>query len=261
MSDVTASPLLVSPLPFSGLTAIVTGGASGIGLATATLLASRGAQVAVLDLRIDGLPDALQGFECDITDRASVVRAVDAVAERFGGVDILINNAGIGSVGTVEENGDDEWMRVLNVNVIGMARVSAAALPYLRQSSHAAIVNLCSVAATSGLPQRALYGASKAAVYGLTIAMATDHVREGIRVNCVNPGTVHTPFVDRNLAKFADPAAELTALNARQPTGRMVSPAEVATAIAYLASPDSGSTTGTALAVDGGMNTLRVRAQ
>jgi NAD(P)-dependent dehydrogenase (short-subunit alcohol dehydrogenase family) len=244
---------------FTGLTALVTGGASGIGLATARLFAARGARVAVLDLNTGSLPEPLVGFVCDITDRASVVRAVEAVAETFGGLDIVVNNAGIGSVGTVEENDDAEWARVLDVNVVGMARVSAAALPLLRRSQHAAIVNLCSIAATSGLPQRALYGASKGAVYGLTIAMATDHVREGIRVNCVNPGTVHTPFVDKNLTKFADPVAELAALNARQPTGRMVTPEEVAGAIAYLAGPDSGSTTGTSLAVDGGMHTLRVR--
>jgi 2-keto-3-deoxy-L-fuconate dehydrogenase len=244
---------------FTGLTALVTGGASGIGLATAQLFAARGARVAVLDLNTEGLPEPLVGFVCDITDRASVVHAVEAVGDTFGGLDIVVNNAGIGAVGTVEENDDAEWARVLDVNVVGMARVSAAALPLLRRSQHAAIVNLCSIAATSGLPQRALYGASKAAVYGLTIAMATDHVREGIRVNCVNPGTVHTPFVDKNLTKFADPVAELAALNARQPTGRMVTPAEVAGAIAYLAGPDSGSTTGTSLAVDGGMHTLRVR--
>jgi 2-keto-3-deoxy-L-fuconate dehydrogenase len=245
--------------PFAGLTALVTGGASGIGLATALHLSSRGANVAVLDLQLDDLPEPLRGFRCDVTDRASVVAAVAGVEEAFGGLDIVVNNAGIGAVGTVEENDDAEWARVLDVNVVGMARVSAAALPLLRRSAHAAIVNVCSIAATSGLPQRAVYGASKGAVYGLTIAMATDHVREGIRVNCVNPGTVHTPFVDKNLQKFDDPVAELAALNARQPTGRMVTPDEVAGAIAYLASPDSGSTTGTALAVDGGMHTLRTR--
>jgi 2-keto-3-deoxy-L-fuconate dehydrogenase len=244
---------------FDGLVAVVTGGASGIGLATATLLAAEGAQVAVLDVNTQGLPDAFAGFQCDITDRASVAAAIAGVEERFGGLDILVNNAGIGAVGTVEDNDDAEWHRVLDVNVVGMARVSAAALPLLRKSEHAAIVNVCSVAATSGVPDRAVYSASKGAVFGLTIAMAVDHVREGIRVNCVNPGTVYTPFVDKNLAKAADPVAELAALNARQPIGRMVTPDEVASAIAYLASPAASSTTGTSLAVDGGMHTLRVR--
>jgi NAD(P)-dependent dehydrogenase (short-subunit alcohol dehydrogenase family) len=141
-----------------------------------------------------------------------------------------------------------------------MARVSAAALPWLRRSPSASIVNLCSIGALNGLPQRAIYNSSKGAVLSLTYAMATDHVREGIRVNCVSPGTVFTPFVEGMLAKFDDPVAERAALDARQATGRMVTPEEVAGAILYLASPLSASTTGTALEVDGGVHNLRVRA-
>jgi NAD(P)-dependent dehydrogenase (short-subunit alcohol dehydrogenase family) len=120
-------------------------------------------------------------------------------------------------------------------------------------------VNLCSVAALNGLTQRALYAASKGAVLALTYAMATDHIAEGIRVNCVSPATVATPFVERMLEGFADPVAERAALDARQATGRMVQPQEVADAVAFLASPLSGSITGTALEVDGGMTHLRVR--
>jgi NAD(P)-dependent dehydrogenase (short-subunit alcohol dehydrogenase family) len=244
---------------FDGLVAVVTGGASGIGLATARALADRGATVAVLDLAPEGIPGPLVGFVADVSDRASVRSAIDAVAQRFGRVDIVVNNAGISAVGTVEDNDDGEWARVLDINVVGMARVSAAALPWLRKSPAAAIVNVCSIAALNGLPQRAIYGASKGAVLALTFAMATDHVREGIRVNCVSPGTVSTPFVDRMLQKFDDPVAERAALDARQATGRMVTPEEVAGAILYLASPLSASTTGTALEVDGGVHNLRVR--
>ena len=244
---------------FDGLVAVVTGGASGIGLATAETLVARGAAVAVLDRNLDGLPGALTGFTADVSDRASVDRAIAAIADRFGGIDILVNNAGISAVGTVEENDDAEWARVLDINVVGMARVTAAALPWLRRSDAAAVVNLASIAALNGLPQRALYSASKGAVLALTYAMATDHVGEGIRVNCVSPATVATPFVERMLQGFADPVGERAALDARQATGRMVEPAEVAAAIAYLASPLSGSTTGTALDVDGGMTHLRVR--
>ncbi|TFV98217.1 SDR family NAD(P)-dependent oxidoreductase [Leifsonia flava] len=250
----------VSAGEFDGLVALVTGGASGIGLATAQTLADRGARVAVLDRAIDGLPEPLHGFVADVSDRDSVNLAVAAIADALGGIDIVVNNAGISAVGTVEENDDAEWARVLDINVVGMARVTAAALPFLRASDAAAIVNLCSIAALNGLPQRALYAASKGAVLALTYAMATDHVGDGIRVNCVSPGTVATPFVDRMLAGFADPAAERAALDARQATGRMVEPVEVAAAIAYLASPLSGSTTGTALEVDGGVTHLRVRA-
>jgi NAD(P)-dependent dehydrogenase (short-subunit alcohol dehydrogenase family) len=172
---------------------------------------------------------------------------------------VLVNNAGISAVGTVEDLSDDDWHRVLDVNVVGIARTSAAALPHLRRSEHPAIVNLCSIGALNGLPQRVLYNASKGAVLALTYAMATDHVAEGIRVNCVSPGTVHTGFVDRMLAKFPDPEKEKAALDARQATGRMVTPQEVADAVAYLASPRSGSTTGTALDVDGGITHLRPR--
>ncbi|MEJ3749992.1 SDR family oxidoreductase [Actinomycetes bacterium KLBMP 9797] len=242
-----------------GMTAIVTGGASGIGLATARLFAARGARVACLDLKPDGLPEPLLGFSADVRDDASVRAAVAAAVGALGGLDVLVNNAGIGAQGTVETNPDDEWLRVLDTNVVGIVRVTRAALPHLRASRHAAIVNTCSIAATAGLPARALYSASKGAVQSLTLAMAADHVREGIRVNCVNPGTVDTPWVRRLLDTAVDPTAELDALQARQPTGRMVRAEEVAAAIAYLASPLAGSTTGTALAVDGGMQGLRLR--
>jgi NAD(P)-dependent dehydrogenase (short-subunit alcohol dehydrogenase family) len=246
---------------FAGLAAVVTGGASGIGLATAQLLAARGARVACLDVKPDGVPAPLLAVACDVTDDASVRAAVDRAAGEFGRLDVVVNNAGIGAIGTVADNPDDEWLRVLDVNVVGMARVSRAALPYLRRSPAAAIVNTCSVAATAGLPQRAVYSASKGAVLALTLAMATDHVREGIRVNCVNPGTADTPWVGRLLDQAPDPEAERAALNARQPMGRLVTADEVAHAIAYLASPLSASTTGTALPVDGGMQGLRVRPQ
>jgi NAD(P)-dependent dehydrogenase (short-subunit alcohol dehydrogenase family) len=244
---------------FEGLTAIVTGGASGIGAATATALLAAGARVAVLDRATEGAPEGAVLVTADVTDRASVQQAVDAAAEALGGIDIVVNNAGISAVGTVEQNDDEQWARVLDVNVVGMARVSAAALPWLRRSEHAAIVNLCSIAALNGLPDRALYSASKGAVLALTFAMATDHVAEGVRVNAVSPGTVATPFVERMLQGFDDPVAERAALDARQATGRMVSPDEVAQAILYLASPFSASTTGTALEVDGGVTHLRVR--
>lgn len=243
---------------FEGLVAVVTGGASGIGLATSEAFAAKGATVAVLDLA-PSVFAPLTGFAADVSDRASVDAAIAAVAEKFGRIDIVVNNAGISAVGTVEENTDEEWAKVLNINVVGMARVSAAALPWLRKSPSAAIVNLCSIAALNGLPQRAIYSASKGAVLALTYAMATDHVGEGIRVNCVNPGTVATAFVDRLLQNFDDPVKERAAMDARQATGRMVTPEEVASAILYLASPLSGSTTGTALEVDGGVTHLRVR--
>ncbi len=249
---------------FGGLAALITGGASGIGLATARLLAARGVRVAVLDrVKPDGETTDVFPVIADVTDDAAVRAAVAEVSRSLGRLDILVNNAGIGAAGTVEDNDDTEWHRVLDVNLLGMVRVTRAALPLLRQAARehgqAAIVNTCSVAAIAGLPQRALYSASKGAVYSLTLAMAADHVAEGIRVNCVTPGTADTPWVGRLLDAAPDPAAERAALNARQPMGRLVTAEEVAAAIAYLASPLASATTGTALAVDGGMQGLRTR--
>ncbi len=129
----------------------------------------------------------------------------------------------------------------------------------LRQSPAVTIVNTCSIAATAGLPARALYAATKGAVRALTLSMAADHIREGIRVNCVSPGTADTPWISRLLSQADDPAAERAALEARQPHGRLVTPEEIAAAIAYLASPLSGSTTGVDFAVDCGMQALRLR--
>lgn len=242
---------------FDGAVAIVTGGASGLGEATAALLAERGARVAVLDRETADIPPEHFAVRCDVSDAAQVEAAVAAVAERLGGIDIVVNNAGIGAAGDVSTNSDDEWHRVLDINVVGIARVSRAALPHLRRSSRAAIVNTCSVAAVVGLPNRALYSASKGAVAALTRAMAVDHMREGIRVNAVTPGTADTPWVGRLLDAADDRESAIQALRARQPMGRLVTAAEVAHAIAYLASPLSASTTGALLAVDGGMEGLR----
>ena len=243
---------------FDNLVAIVTGGASGIGAAAAALLVERGARVAVLDRSIEGVSDDVFSVVCDVTDSNQVDASVALVAEHFGALDVVINNAGIGAKGDIAANSEEEWHRVFDVNVVGLARVSRAALPFLRKSDRAAIVNTCSVVAMVGIPNRALYSASKGAVASVTLAMAADHVRDGIRVNAVLPGTADTPWVVRLLDAADDPVAAAAALRARQPMGRLVSAEEVAHAIIYLASPKSGSTTGTLLVVDGGMTGLRV---
>lgn len=251
----------------ANLGAIITGGASGIGLATARLFIDRGARVAVLDRDIGGLASdaSITALLADVTDDDAVRSAVAAAAQVLGSIDICVNNAGVGAIGTIEANDLDEWRHVIDVNVLGLVRTTRAALPYLRAAARArgqaAIVNTCSIAATAGLPDRALYSATKGAVLSLTLALATDHLREHIRVNCVNPGTVATPWIGRLLAASDDPEAERAALEARQPLGRLVTADEVAAAIAYLASPLAASVTGTALAVDGGMHGLRVRPQ
>jgi 2-keto-3-deoxy-L-fuconate dehydrogenase len=240
------------------LVAVVTGAGSGIGLASTQLLRERGAFVGALDLHPGRSEDGIAALEADVRDRDSLDAAVRSVAEQFGGVDILVNNAGIGAAGTVEDNPEEEWRRVFDVNVFGMMRASRAALPHLRRSSHPAIVNVCSVAARVGLPQRACYSASKGAVLSLTLSMAADLLDDGIRVNCVCPGTADTPWVGRLLDAAPDPAAERAALEARQPMGRLGSAREVAHAIVWLADPGSSFVSGTALDVDGGLTGLRV---
>jgi len=245
---------------FDGLVAAVTGGASGIGAATAAALRAAGARVGVLDLDPAAVaPDeGVHAVRADVSDRGSVEAGVAEIARVFGGLDILVNCAGISAVGDVAANDDAEWARVLDVNVTGTARACAAALPYLRRSASGVIVNVSSIAATAGLVQRSLYSASKGAIHALTLSMAADLVGAGVRVSCVAPGTVDTPWVARLLANAADPEAEKRQLAARQPTGRLVTADEVAAAVLYLANPSSGATTGTSLAVDGGMSGLRL---
>jgi len=243
---------------FAGLVAVVTGGASGIGAAIARRLLAGGAAVAVLDRDVTSAPAGTLPLVADVTDDASIVDAVARVVADLGGLDIVVNNAGIGAQGDVAANPDDEWHRVYDVNVVGIARLSRAALPYLRASRHAAIVNTSSIVAHTGLPVRALYSATKGAVSALTRAMAADHLADGIRVNSVSPGTADTPWVAGLLRGTDDPDGARAALEARQPHGRLVSPDEVADAVAYLASPRSGSTTGFDLAVDGGLSAVRL---
>ncbi|NUT32294.1 MAG: SDR family oxidoreductase [Hamadaea sp.] len=238
---------------FDGRVAVITGGGSGIGAACAAEFARRGARVAVLD-RQPGT--AHLAIPADVSQPLEA--AFDQVAAELGRIDILVNSAGISAVGPVDANADDEWHRVLDVNVVGIARASRAALPHLRTAGGGVIVNLSSIAATAGLVNRALYSASKGAVHALTLAMAADLVAEGIRVCCVAPGTVDTPWVARLLANAADPVAERSRLEARQPTGRLVTAEEVAAAVAYLASAQAGATTGMSLPVDGGMSGLRL---
>ena len=243
---------------FEGLTAIITGAGSGIGLEVAKGLKERGATVFGFDINPGEMAAYATYIKCDIGDAQSVISAFEEFKKSSSTLDILINNAGIGSLTTVEHESDEVWQRVLNINVIGTARVSKLAIPLLRKSKHAAIVNTASIAATDGLPNRAAYSASKGAVLTLTLAMATDHLPDGIRVNAVNPATVDTPWIKKLLDLSDDANAARVALEARQPMGRLISPAEIANAILFLASPLQTSITGTTLSIDGGMHSLRI---
>jgi len=246
---------------FGGLVALVTGAASGIGAATVDSLEEAGARVGALDIEEASGRDGVLPLVADVTDGTSIDAAVQQVVGEFGRLDVLVNVAGIGAAGTIEDNSDDEWRQVFDVNVLGMVRTARAALPHLRRAEHPAVVNVSSVAAIAGLPQRALYSASKGAVLSLTLAMAADLVDEGIRVNCICPGTADTPWVGRLLDAAPDPDAERAALEARQPMGRLGSAQEIAAGILFLAAPTSSFVTGTALEVDGGMAGLRIPAR
>jgi NAD(P)-dependent dehydrogenase (short-subunit alcohol dehydrogenase family) len=241
-----------------GIVAAVTGAGSGIGLATAKLLWAEGARVAALDLQPPGAEEGVLPVTADVTDQSSLDNAAEQVTGAFGGVDVLVCNAGIGSSGTVVDNPDEEWHRVYDVNVVGIVRTVRAFVEPLRASQRAAIVNTASIVSVVGLPQRACYGASKGAVLALTLAMAADFTADGIRVNCVCPGTVDTPWVGRLLNAAPDPEVARRNLIARQPVGRLGTAEEIAEAIVYLASPTSGYVTGTALMIDGGISGFRV---
>ena len=243
---------------FLGLTAIITGAGSGIGLAVAKGLKERGATVFGFDIDQGEMATYATFIKCDIGDATSVENAFTEFKKSSKTLDVLVNNAGIGSLTTVEHETDEIWHKVLNINVVGTARVSKHAIPLLRASKSAAIVNTASIAAIDGIPNRAAYSASKGAILTLTLAMATDHLDDGIRVNAVNPATTDTPWVKKLLDQSADSKAARTALEARQPMGRLVSPIEIANAIIFLASPLQASVTGTAINIDGGMHSLRI---
>jgi len=247
-----------APTSLRGCVAVVTGGAAGIGQAVVQVLLENGVHVGAIDLSDKGVPDGATALVADVRNQAALKDVIGAFGERHGRIDILVNNAGVSFVGAIEDGNEEDWHRVYDINVMGMMRATRAALPYLRRSQVGAIVNMSSCTAVNGIAQRALYSATKGAVHSMTLAMAADLISEGIRVNGVAPGTVDTPFMAELAARAADPAAKRAEFEARQPTGKMVSPREVGEAVAYLASPAARSTVGTILQLDGGMLPLRV---
>jgi len=226
---------------------VVTGASGGIGSAISRRFADDGDVVVGLDL-VDGF---------DVTDEVACSDAVGRIVAEHGRIDVLCNNAGVASVGDVVDSTPDDWHRVFGVNVFGVANMSRAVLPTMRAGGGGAVINTCSVAASVGLVQRAVYSASKGAVLALTKAMAADEAHHGIRVNCVSPGTVASPWVERLVAQTDDPEATMDALRRRQPLGRLVGVDEVADAVAYLASPTT-FTSGADFLLDGGITGMRL---
>jgi len=231
----------------AGRIVVVTGSSGGIGSAIVERFTAMGDRVVGIDLE-DGL---------DVTEPDDCRGVADRIVEEHGRIDVLCNNAGVGAVGDVVASTPDDWQRVFAVNVFGVANMSRAVLPVMRAARRGAVVNTCSVVASVGLVDRAVYSASKGAVLALTRAMAVDELPYGIRVNCVSPGTVSSPWVERTVAAQPDPGAALEALRKRQPLGRMVTCDEVAGAVVYLAADDT-FTTGADFLLDGGITGVRV---
>jgi len=240
--------------PYQDNVVVITGGASGIGRATAELMLHHGARVCVVDLDVAGAPSDTDAYVADVTSDDAIDCALGQIGQKYGRIDTLVNSAGVSFYGSIEDGSLDDWRRLLNINVLGVVRSTRAALPYLRASAHGAIVNIASCLAQTGLPKRALYSATKGAVEALSRAMAADLVKENIRVNCVNPGTVDTAFIDGLVSVSGRDRQEFAA---RQITGSMVSAEEVAHAIGYLARPGARSTVGSVLTVEAGFGSLR----
>jgi NAD(P)-dependent dehydrogenase (short-subunit alcohol dehydrogenase family) len=244
---------------FKGKVVVVTGAGSGIGRAMAIAFSAEGATVVAADKDGASAAETTMGLEhatamlVDVTQAPSVKGLIDDTHARHGRIDILCNNAGIGSSKTVVDCEPDEWDQLFAVNARGVYLGCKYAIPLMIAQGGGVIVNTASVAGLIGLPNRAAYCASKGAVVTLTKQVAVDYVAQGIRCNCICPGTVDTPWVARLLKEAADPTALRAELVARQPMGRLGTAEEVAQAALYLASDDAAFVTGTALVIDGGL--------
>lgn len=239
------------PFSLSGKRALVTGAGQGIGRASAELFRDAGAQVLATDLNPDLLAtlDGCETAVLDVTDPA----AIAALAGKTGGLDIIFNCAGYVANGTILDCEEKDWAFSFDINVTAMYRIIKAFLPAMLERGGGSIINMASVASSIlGVPNRMAYGASKAAVIGLTKAVAADFVQQGIRCNAICPGTVHSPSLEQRLAATGDFDAAMAAFTARQPMGRIGKPDEIAALALYLASDASAFTTGQCHIIDGG---------
>lgn len=242
--------------------ALVTGAASGIGAAIAETFAQAGARVFITDLNAEGgrsVAEKLKAaggkaeFLClDVSSEADCQVVAKTVLSAHNHLDILVNNAGIGSVGTLLQATAQDLDRLYAVNVRGVFNMGKAFLPSMVERKYGVIINLASIGGVVGIRDRVAYCTTKFAVVGLTKSMALDHSHQGIRVNCICPGRVETPFVKARLAEYPDPAQARREMSATQLTGRMLDPKEIASAALYLASDESASVTGSTFMIDGG---------
>ena len=246
----------------SGKIALVTGAGSGIGASIAEVFARAGAQVIVTDIKADSAESTVAQIEAagglaksmqvDVGDEASVQRVAENFYATHAHLDILVNNAGIGHVGTIMQTTAADLDRLYGVNVRGVFNMAKAFLPPMLERKSGNIINLASIGGVVGIRDRLAYCTTKFAVVGLTKSMALDHASEGIRVNCICPGRVETPFVSARLKEYPDPEKAYREMSATQALGRMAKPDEIAHAAIYLASDESSFITGTAFLIDGG---------
>lgn len=243
--------------------AVITGAGSGIGKAMALLFAQQGAHVMVLDMNEKGGQDTVEEIKakghhaffylCNVTEQASVKSIVEAIVAEKGRIDILINNAGIAHVGTVETTSEDDFDRLMLVNVKGLYNCIHICLPHMKLNG-GVILNMASIAAYVGIPDRFAYSTTKGAIYAMTKSVAKDYLHQKIRCNSISPARVHTPFVDGFIARnYPDRQEEMfEKLSASQPIGRMAQPTEVAQLALYLCSEEASFITGNDYPVDGG---------
>jgi NAD(P)-dependent dehydrogenase (short-subunit alcohol dehydrogenase family) len=243
-----------------GKRAIVTGAGAGIGRSIALRLASEGARVAIADVDESAAGKVASEIEGEtLTRRTDVTRAgevedlVAGVVEAWGGLDVMVNNAGVGVAATAVETTEEDYERVMDVCVKGTLLGMKYAIPAIRRAGGGSVINMSSVAALVGITDRAVYSAAKGAILSMTRAAAVDHVEEGVRVNCIAPGTVDTPWISRITSGYEDPEAARANMQARQPHGRFVTPEEIAAMAAYLAADESASCIGACMVVDGGV--------
>ena len=239
---------------------IITGGGSGIGRAACLLFAGEGARVVVADKAGDAAErvaaeagNGAWSLQVDVASSRSVQAMIAATLQRFGRIDVLVNNAGYGIAGSVVETSEDDWDRLMGVNVNGVFYGCKHVIPAMRDQGGGVIVNTASVVASVGIRDRAAYCASKGAVAALTRAMALDHVGDGIRINCVAPGTIDSPYFSDILARSEHAADLRRQLEARQAMNRLGRPEEIAAGMLFLASDESSFMTGAMLTIDGGM--------